>query len=187
MEDSVSTKTPDQVAITADEAYAHPDDEGGEIVDVTVSPTLSTVISVRLNSSDLAEIEAAAAGAGQKISSYLRGCALAAARQSDAISADVATRMLAAIEAATADARNALDAAFAVSRKRVEAELADAVGVAEQASASVSVSPSSGRFRRTSAISRNTIAKASKSKSVLSQQAGKKKSAESPRRARKQA
>lgn len=105
----MSTKTPEQVAAAADDAYAHTDEEGGDLVEVTAERSPSTVISVRLNAEDLAELEAAATRGGQKLSSYLRASALATARQQGAVPAEVATYVLRIVESAALDVRQQLE------------------------------------------------------------------------------
>lgn len=86
----MARKTEEETARAAAEMYAarhDPDLLTGGIV--TLEPSTnpeSVVISVRVNGADLAEIEQAADAAGMKLSTYVKHCALTAARDSSRVS-----------------------------------------------------------------------------------------------------
>lgn len=73
----------------ADAVYStrHDPDAEGDVVDMAPGRAPSTVVSVRLSSADLAELEAAARRSGLAFSAFLRQSALAAARQPGWVSA----------------------------------------------------------------------------------------------------
>lgn len=149
----MNTKTPEQTAAAAEEAYAHPDDEGGEIVAITTSPALSTVVSVRLNAEDLAELEAAAARAGQKLSSYLRASALAAARQRVAVPGDLALRLLAEVESVTQEVRQQIERITVAGSGAVTAAIHATPAPARAVRVKSSTATKAVRNPRTSALS----------------------------------
>jgi hypothetical protein len=81
----------EETARAAEEMWAarnDPDLLTGEIVELegSSSPTSSVVVSVRLNSNELGEIERAADAAGMKLSTYVKHATLTTARDSSQIS-----------------------------------------------------------------------------------------------------
>ncbi|MBK5306842.1 MAG: hypothetical protein JJD92_09170 [Frankiaceae bacterium] len=87
----MAAKTEEETARAAAEMWAarnDPDLLTGEIVELegSSSPTSSVVVSVRLNSKELGEIERAADAAGMKLSTYVKHAALTTARDSSRIS-----------------------------------------------------------------------------------------------------
>ncbi|MEA2545884.1 MAG: hypothetical protein QOI09_1157 [Chloroflexota bacterium] len=84
-------KSEEETARAAAEMWAarnDPDLLTGEIVELegSSSPTSSVVVSVRLNSKELGEIEGAADAAGMGISTYMKHAAMTTARDSSRIS-----------------------------------------------------------------------------------------------------
>lgn len=84
-------KTEEETALAAAEMWAarnDPDLLSGEIVEPpgSSSPTSSVVVSVRLNSKELGEIERAANAAGTGLSTYMKHAAITTARDPSLVS-----------------------------------------------------------------------------------------------------
>ena len=75
----------------ADDLHAHRDEIGGQEVKAEYVNEIRSVVSVRFNRDELDSIAAAAAAAGQPLSTYIRNVALAAA---GAIDVEAARREL---------------------------------------------------------------------------------------------
>jgi hypothetical protein len=89
--ETLMAKSEEETARAAAEMWAarnDPDLLTGEIVELegSSSPTSSVVVSVRLNSKELGEIEGAADAAGMGISTYMKHAAMTTARDSSRIS-----------------------------------------------------------------------------------------------------
>jgi hypothetical protein len=99
----------EETARAADEMWAgrnDPDLLTGEVVELegSSSPTSSVVVSVRLNSKELGEIERAANAAGMGISTYMKHAAMTTARDSSRISRAEVLDQLAAMGARISEA-----------------------------------------------------------------------------------
>ncbi len=94
----MTRKTATEVVAAAKDLYEHRNEDDAfedTAVGITISPKLSTVISVRLNPGDLATIETAAQRNGVPISTFLRQAALDLAAGPEAMigRAEVASKL----------------------------------------------------------------------------------------------
>jgi uncharacterized protein (DUF1778 family) len=81
--DGVTGRTVAEMEAVAEDLYAHRDDTSGEEVPVEQAGEIRSVVSVRFNRGELDGIAAAAAAAGQPLSTYIRNVALTAAGSVD--------------------------------------------------------------------------------------------------------
>jgi hypothetical protein len=81
--DEVTGLTVEEMQAAAEDLYNHRGDAGGIIVPVETVGEVRSVVSVRFSGTEIDSLTAAAAAAGQPLSTYIRNAALAAARVVD--------------------------------------------------------------------------------------------------------
>jgi predicted DNA binding CopG/RHH family protein len=77
--DEVTGRSVDEMTALAEDLYDHRAEAAGEEVPVEHASEIRSVVSVRFGRAELDGIAAAAAAAGQPLSTYIRNAALAAA------------------------------------------------------------------------------------------------------------
>jgi hypothetical protein len=97
-----------EMEAAADDLYRHRDEAAGEEVPVEHAPEIRSVVSVRFSRGELDGIAAAAASAGQPLSTYIRNAALAA---SMAIDLEAARRELGTVAKALGELQRQLGSA----------------------------------------------------------------------------
>jgi hypothetical protein len=106
--DEVTGLSVAEMDAVAEDLYAHRDDLGGEEVAAEHAGEVRSVVTVRLRRAELDVIAAAAAEAGQPLSTYIRNVALAAA---GAVDIEAARRELRAAARALDELGRSLGAA----------------------------------------------------------------------------
>ena len=81
--DEVTGASLAEMEAAAEDLYEHRDEVEGEQVPAEHAAEVRSVVSVRFSRGELADIAAAAAAAGQPLSTYIRNAALAAAAPID--------------------------------------------------------------------------------------------------------
>src|SRR6266511_1833569 len=81
--DEVTGASLAEMEAAAEDLYEHRDEAEGEQVPAEHAAEVRSVVSVRFSRGELADIAAAAAAAGQPLSTYIRNAALAAAAPID--------------------------------------------------------------------------------------------------------